>query len=584
MAGLIPRDFIEDLVARTDIVEVVGSRVQLKKSGREYAACCPFHGEKTPSFYVSPQKQFYHCFGCGVHGNALGFLMEYEHLDFVDAVEELARLAGVDVPHEQGDDSRARRSSPDLYAILDECAQHYRQQLKRTPDAIAYLKQRGLTGEIAAEFGIGWAPDGWDNLLTALAGDDQRRDLLERAGMLGRRDDRVYDRFRARIMFPIRDPRGRTIAFGGRIVAGDDAAKYLNSPETPVFHKGRELYGLFELRQAMRDIPRVVVVEGYMDVVALAQHGVRNAVATLGTATTPDHLTKLFRLTPEVVFCFDGDRAGRSAAWRALEQALPECKEGHQLRFLFLPDGEDPDSLVRKEGAEGFAKRVKAATPLSAFLFDSLAAQVDMATTDGRARLVELAKPLLARVPEGVFRHLLLDELAGRSGVERNVMQRLAGDGAPEMAPTRQPLRRPVQPQQRPSRVRRAIQLLVHKPALAQLAGDPERLALLESRGAPLLAELVEWLQDRPEATTGAVLEHWRDSEHAVALGKLAQVGLLTDEGLEEEFGDLLARLTAGGGRAEPERRWDELSARPLESLSDAEKAELRDLHKTLKS
>ncbi len=579
MAGLIPRDFIEDLIARVDIVEVVGGRVQLKKSGREFSACCPFHGEKTPSFYVSPQKQFYHCFGCGAHGNALGFLMEYEHMEFVEAVEDLARLVGVEVPREGGGQKR-ERAEPDLYAVLEEAANFYRRALKDDDTAVEYLKQRGLTGEIVAEYGIGWAPGGWDALTKALGGGDAKRTLLERAGMLARKDDRVYDRFRERVMFPIRDARGRTIAFGGRVIGGGEP-KYLNSPETPVFHKGRELYGLYETKQVMRDIPRMLVVEGYMDVVALAQHGIRYAVATLGTATTADHLHRLFRVAPEVVFCFDGDSAGRAAAWRALEQALPECKEGRQLRFLFLPDGEDPDSMVRKEGAEAFERRVAKATPLSEFMLDSLSAQVDMESLDGRARLVELARPMFARVPDGVFRHLLVEALGGRAHIAAPDLEGLVGPSVGQ-APSRRPVRRPATGRTRISAVRSAIELLLHQPQLATLVDDPHQLAELDQPGAELLSELVAWCQAHPNATAATITEHWRGTEHETALAKLARAEVPAD-GLEAQFRDLLARLAGRDRRTRTERRIAELSARPLKSLTDAEKAELRALHGELK-
>ena len=586
MAGLIPRDFIEDLVARSDIVEIVGARVQLKKSGREFSACCPFHGEKTPSFYVSPQKQFYHCFGCGVHGNALGFLIEYEHMDFVEAVEELARRLGVEVPREGGSAPRRERAGPDLYRVLDDAAAFYRRQLKATSAAVEYLKGRGLTGAIAADYGIGWAPGGWTTLLDALGKDDASRHALELAGLVTRRDDRVYDRFRDRIMFPIRDARGRTIGFGGRVVKADDAPKYLNSPETPVFHKGRELYGLFEAKQALRDIPRLLVVEGYMDAVALAQHGIRNVVATLGTSTTADHLQRLFRVTPEVVFAFDGDRAGKAAAWRALEQALPECRDGRQLKFLFLPDGEDPDSMVRAEGAPAFSERIENAIPLSEFLLDTLAAQTDLDSIDGRARFAELARPLIARVPAGVFRGLLTEALAQRAGVKLENLTKLIGEPAPE-APgpeRRSAIRRPAG-RVRQSPVRVAIQLLLQRPGLAMQAPDPEALSSLEQPGAGLLAELVAWLRSRPDATVGEILEHWRGTEHEAALGKLAQTEpLVPDEGVEAEFADIIDRLGGRSERQRIDRELEELKAKAAAgTLDEAGKAELKRLLAALK-
>src|SRR5579872_2017551 len=413
----IPQQFIEELLSRADIVALIDSRVPLKKQGREYAACCPFHNEKSPSFFVSPVKQFYHCFGCGAHGTALSFLMEYEHMEFPEAVRELAELTGLEVPVEQGENPTS--SNAPLYEALDKAANYYREQLKQAPVAIDYLKGRGLTGEIAKEFGLGYVPAGWDNLLKAIGKDEAAVKALLAAGMLIEKqgEHRYHDRFRERVMFPIRDGRGRIIGFGGRVL-GKGEPKYLNSPETALFHKGRELYGLYEARQALRDIPRLLVVEGYMDVVALAQYGVRYAVATLGTSTTEEHLKKLFRVAPEVVFCFDGDRAGRAAAWRALENALPEAQDGRQIRFLFLPEGEDPDTLVRKEGREAFeARMTKGAVPLSDYLLDSLETQTDMGTTEGRARLVSLAKPLLARLPQGVFRSMLKYELARRASM-----------------------------------------------------------------------------------------------------------------------------------------------------------------------
>ncbi|MFP4181655.1 MAG: DNA primase, partial [Thiohalospira sp.] len=364
MAGRIPQNFIDDLVSRTDIVEVIGERVPLKRKGREYAACCPFHDERTPSFYVSPEKQFYHCFGCGAHGTALGFLMDYGHLSFPEAVEDLAGRLGLDVPRE-GDDGRP--PAPDrtpLYETLAAAADYYRAMLRRHDQArraADYLKGRGVSGATARDYGLGFAPPGWRNLLPALGGGEETRKRLVEAGLLIERDDGgVHDRFRDRVIFPIHDHRGRPIAFGGRIL-GDGEPKYLNSPESPVFHKGRELYGLYEARRALRRLDRLLVVEGYMDVIALAGAGVHHAVATLGTATTADHLDRAFRLTGEVVFCFDGDRAGREAAWRALENALPVLRDGRSVRFLFLPEGEDPDTLVRREGGAAFGERENAA-------------------------------------------------------------------------------------------------------------------------------------------------------------------------------------------------------------------------------
>lgn len=435
MAGRIPDAFIDDLVARTDIVEVIGARVPLKRAGREYQARCPFHDERTPSFTVSPTKQFYHCFGCGAHGTAIRFLMDYERMEFLDAVEELASRAGMEVPREtrqRNQDGEVR----DLYAALEAAQGFFRRQLAGADVARDYLARRGVDEATAGRFGIGWAPQGWDALKSALGTDARRLKLLERAGLLSSSDGgRVYDKFRARVMFPIHDRRGRVIAFGGRVLEKDDGPKYLNSPETALFHKGRELYGLWQVRQAHAKIPRLVVVEGYMDVVSLFQFGVDTAVATLGTATTPDHAELLFRNAADVYFCFDGDRAGRAAAWKAVESVLPRMRDGRQAFYLFLPDGEDPDSIVRAEGAGGFDQRLQAATPLSEFVFAELSAEVNLNTLDGRARLAERARPLLQRIPDGAFRDLMLQQLTTLTGVGA------AADGPQSAAPVRPPPR-----------------------------------------------------------------------------------------------------------------------------------------------
>jgi DNA primase len=391
VAGRIPQDFIDDLIERVDIADVIGSRVQLKKAGREYKAPCPFHSEKTPSFTVSSQKGFYHCFGCGAHGTAISFLMEFDRLEFPDAVEELAQIAGVPVPRD--DNVEKRTPLAPVHEVLHKAAGFYRQALKENPTATDYLKSRGLDGETVRAFGIGFAPASWDFLLRRFGDGNEMHRLLKSAGLIVQRDNGgYYDRFRDRVMFPIRDSRGRVIGFGGRVI-GDGEPKYLNSPETPAFHKGRELYGLYEARQAQRKLDRVLVVEGYMDVVSLACQGIQNAVGTLGTATTPEHLRRLFRASAEIVFCFDGDRAGRAAAWRALQTSLPEMRDGRQVRFMFLPDGEDPDSLVRHEGKEGLSRRLQTTVTLSDYLLQELETQTDMDSMDGRARLAELARP-----------------------------------------------------------------------------------------------------------------------------------------------------------------------------------------------
>ncbi len=542
MAGRIPDAFIDDLLARTDIVELVAARVKLRRSGSNHHGLCPFHNEKTPSFTVSADKQFYHCFGCGAHGTAIRFLMEYDRMSFPEAVELLARQAGMEIPRE----ARGTAPSPEtasLYPLLEQAANCYRDWLRRHAGrerVVSYLRARGLSGEIAVRYGIGFAPPGWDNLLKRLADPEQ----LIRAGLAIRNEQgRVYDRFRDRVMFPIRDRRGRTVGFGGRVLDQQEP-KYLNSPETPVFQKGRELYGMHECLEYLRKPAEIIVVEGYMDVVALAQHGVPNAVATLGTATTGAHLERIFQVCRDVVFCFDGDRAGREAAWRALENALGVLRDDRQARFLFLPDGEDPDSLIRQRGEAGFRALLAEAEPLSEFLFRELSTDADLRTMDGRARLAERGAPLLARVPTGVFRDLLVDELARRAGVDReHLLSTMEGRETPSRQ-TRQTERQPLSAPQRRTTVRLAVALLLQRPALAALAGDPARLAALSLPGVPLLVQLLELLRKEPHLTTGAVLERFSGDRHETALWKLAAWDhMVPTDGVEEEFMDSVRRL-----------------------------------------
>ncbi|MFP7722914.1 DNA primase [Lysobacter sp. A3-1-A15] len=519
--GRIPDAFIDDLLARADIVELIGARVPLKRQGKEYSARCPFHDERSPSFTVSPTKQFYHCFGCGAHGTAISFLMNYDRMEFLDAVEELARHAGMEVPR----DTRQRNTNPDsqgLFDAVEAASKFFQKQLQSSDRARAYLDGRGVSEDIRARFAIGYAPDGFNALRDALGTDPRRMQLLERAGLFSRNDSgRVYDKFRDRVVFPIHDRRGRTIAFGGRILAapaeGRDAGpKYLNSPETELFHKGRELYGLWQVRQAHNTIPRLVVVEGYMDVVALFQHGVDTAVATLGTATTPDHAELLFRNAPDVYFCFDGDRAGRSAAWKAVESVLPRMKDGRQAFFLFLPEGEDPDTIVRSEGAEGFDTRLQAATPLSQFLFDTLATDVNLSTLEGKGRLAERAKPLLAQIPDGAFGDLMRQRLTELTGVGAR------SAGADTHVPAQRARRPSGTPAPKRSLVRGAITLLLQHPPLALELLPPFRFAGLQQPGVPLLIDLLQLVDARPDITTGALIEHFEGREEHAALQKLA--------------------------------------------------------------
>ena len=593
MAGRIPKQFIDELLTRSDIVDVIDSYVPLKKAGKDYKACCPFHEEKTPSFTVSVDKQFYHCFGCGAHGSAIGFLMDYEHMSFVEAVEDLAARAGLKVPKEAGVFvGPDKDNGADLLGLMREATRFYRQQLREHPQAgraVEYLKGRGIIGQIAHEFGLGFAPDGWDNLLRALGTDDASREALARAGLVVKKEGGgYYDRFRDRVIFPIEDHRGRVVAFGGRVLddvqgstnaaedrtsgAAKGGPKYLNSPETPLFHKGRELYGLFHAREAIKRENRVLVVEGYMDVVALAQFGVDFAVATLGTATTRDHLERLFRHAPEVIFCFDGDRAGREAAWRALDNALPVVREGRQVSFLFLPEGEDPDTLVRKEGRDAFLARFMTAFPLPDYLFDNLMRQIDMNRLDGRARLVELARPLLSKMPQGVLRQMMLDRLAELSRMDVGKLPVPSGNAEPagSFRLTRPQTRGPQEPA---SNVRRAIALLLQHPELAQKMSNENGLTDLELPGMPLFFELCGILKNSPSLNTASIIERFSDSEYQHHLSRLAVWDYpVLAENLEAEFRDVLNRLCEAVARQRTERLLRKESA---QGLDQAEKDEL---------
>jgi len=582
----IPDAFIDDLLARSDIVEIIGARVPLKRQGKEYSARCPFHDERSPSFTVSPTKQFYHCFGCGAHGTALSFLMNYERLEFLDAVEELAKRVGMEVPR----DTQQRNANPDthdLYSAVDTAAKFFHKQLAASPKAQTYLDGRDVSAAIREQFQIGYAPDGFSALKDALGTDTRRMQLLERAGLFSKNErGHIYDKFRDRVMFPIFDRRGRVIAFGGRVlntsVDGRDAGpKYLNSPETPLFHKGRELYGLWQVRQAHNKIEKLVVVEGYMDVVALFQHGVDCAVATLGTATTPDHAELLFRNAPDVYFCFDGDRAGRGAAWKALESVLPRMKDGRQAFFLFLPDGEDPDSLVRQEGRDGFETRLREATPLSRFFFDSLGVDVNLTTLEGKGRLAERAKPLLAQIPDGAFGDLMKQRLTELTGVgarasspETHVPVQRAHTGASTGGA-------------KPSVVRTAITLLLQRPSVALALPTALHFASLEQPGVELLVEMIELVHQRPDISTGLILEHFAARPEAAALTKLAMAravestaitmvdtqALDDDEKRQETFLDAVSRLETQA----IQQRIEGLQKR-LPELVEAERQELREL------
>jgi len=565
--GRIPQNFIDELIARADIVEVIGARVQLKKAGREYKACCPFHNEKTPSFWVSPDKQFYHCFGCGKHGTVIGFLMDHDHMAFPEAVEELATRLGLEVPHEGGVDSSARRADEPLFELMARVARFYLEALARDARASAYLTQRGLAPETIARFGLGYAVNSWNEVLRRFGAGDADRQRLVDAGLIIEREggqmrdgERHYDRFRDRIMFPIRDARGRVIAFGGRVIDAGEP-KYLNSPETVLFHKGRELYGIYETRRARANLTRLVVVEGYMDVVRLHQSGVDYALATLGTATTPEHFRRIFRLVPAVVFAFDGDRAGRAAAWRALQQALPEAREGREIRFLFLPEGQDPDTLVGAEGREAFELRLQGAVPLSEYLVRELSEQSELAHADGRARFAESARPLFGRVPEGVYRELLLERLAEVVGLPGQRLQELwsAGRALPAAGATPPLRRRPGTAAGRGSLVRQAIVRLLHYPAIAGEVSLAERAGLdaSEEPGIDLLRDLLDNLREQPAQISAQVIQRWSGRPGSEALQKL----------LEREEVITEAAAAAGELRGALVKLADQAAGRRLEAL-----------------
>lgn len=619
MAGLIPQYFIDDILARTDIVEVIDARVPLKKAGTNYKACCPFHNEKTPSFSVSETKQFYHCFGCGESGSALRFLMEYEHLSFPEAVDELARNLGLEVPHEKvnGTEHVAKAKQADsLYQLMQQVDQFYRKQLREHPQAqqaVQYLKQRGLSGEIAAEYGMGYAPPGYESVLKALSDsattEGLEKKLVEIGVLINNDRGGTYDRFRDRVMFPIRDQRGRCIAFGGRVL-GDDNPKYLNSPETPLFHKGRELYGLFEMRKALRKIEKVLVVEGYMDVVALAQFGVRYAVATLGTATTADHLQRLFRLSHEIYFCFDGDRAGREAAWRALNNALPVMREGLQIRFMFLPQGEDPDSYIRAHGKDGFEAELNQSKTFSEYLFENLCANIDTSSIDGRAQLVEQARPLLDQLLPGVYRQMMLQQLAKLARMEaaeiesifqnqsnnnrvgQSRMPSSTSSGQEHLNVSTAKNSSNVAKKSRSSEksglspIRMAIMRLLHLPQLAQLVSAPNQLAELDMPGVDILRQLVELLHENPHINCAAILERWPSLEGAGQsyphLVKLAQwqPEVEDESALQAEFVGTMESLYSQAKTM----RFEHLSVKSNHGqLTPDEKEEYRELSKIVK-
>ncbi|MGO2449024.1 DNA primase [Pseudomonas taetrolens] len=636
MAGLIPQSFIDDLLNRTDIVDVVSSRVQMKKAGKNYTACCPFHKEKTPSFSVSPDKQFYYCFGCGAGGNALGFIMDHDNLDFPQAVEELAKAAGMEIPREESGRPHKPRQPTDspLYPLLTAAADFYRQALKSHPArkaAVDYLKGRGLTGEIARDFGLGFAPPGWDNLFKHLSNDTLQQKAMIDAGLLVENAEtgKRYDRFRDRVMFPIRDSRGRIIAFGGRVL-GDDKPKYLNSPETPVFHKGQELYGLFEARKFNRSLDEIIVVEGYMDVIALAQQGLRNAVATLGTATSEEHMKRLFRVVPSVLFCFDGDQAGRNAAWRALEATLPCLQDGRRARFLFLPEGEDPDTLVRSEGTDAFKARINQhAQPLADYFFQQLTEEADPRSLEGKAHMATLAAPLIDKVPGANLRTLMRQRLSEITGLNSEAVSLLAQnapaktqaqptydpgidyDAMPDYSDFQQPDVYLPQQEWTPKKpgaggkkwenkpwdkkgkrtgereqawipvgveppTLTALRTLLHHPQLAKKVEDAGHFAAEDQTNNQLLIALVEAVQKNPKLSSIQLLSRWHGTEQGRLLQRLLEKEWLIDaDNLEQQFFDTITSLSA----RQRERNLEQLLRKARQGeLSTEEKKQLLDL------
>ena len=570
MAGQIPRPFIDDLLARTDIVELIDLRVPLKKAGKNYSACCPFHNEKSPSFTVSADKQFYHCFGCGAHGNAISFMMAFEQLEFVEAIEELAKIHHLEVPREAGHKPYVQGSVDD-YNQMDKATKIYQQQLTLSATAKAYATKRGLSQRTLEKYAIGYAPETWDLLLKQLGQNRPARDQLFELKLTNRNENgREYDFFRDRLMFPIRDKRGRVIGFGGRVL-GDGTPKYLNSPETRLFHKGRELYGLYEARQQER-VSQLLVVEGYMDVVMLSEHGIDFAVACLGTATTAEHMQTMFRFCPTIICCYDGDRAGRDAAWRALQSALPHLKDGVELKFVFLPDGEDPDSLVGKEGKDAFLLRLNDALPLSNYLFERLLADIDVSSDAGKSALWSKANEMISGIPSEFYREGLLDKLA-------NLV------GRPRTSPTRSKSARIVANVPQSTKItpmRRAIALLLQQPLLAKVMPVAPELNDANIPGVQLLLSIQQRLLDRPDLTTAQLLEHWRDTPEYGILAKLALWDhQVAEEQLSQEFLDTFRSIEDQylQQRLESLQRKDQLS-----KLSVAERHEYAMLLRAFKS
>ena len=598
MTGLIPQSFIDDLLHRTDIVEVIDKRVPLKKRGNNYTACCPFHQEKTPSFSVNQDRQFYYCFGCGAGGNAIGFVMNFEQSEFPQALETLARDAGLEVPREESKAQQQKSSeNAEIIKVLELASKFYQFQLRQHSnknEAVSYLKDRGVSGEIARDFGLGYAPAGWDNLIKAVVSDEKHEQSLLRAGLIIQRNKekndekekdgqrRYYDRFRERIIFPIRDSRGRTIAFGGRVL-NDEKPKYLNSPETAVFHKSSELYGLFEAKKSGEKFTKLLLVEGYMDVIALAQMGIKNAVATLGTATSSKHLIRMFRQVTEIIFCFDGDDAGGAAAGRALETTLPLMQDGRQVKFLFLPSGTDPDTHVRAVGKEKFKLELESAKPLEDFFFEKLSEDLDMNSIEGKARLSNLSKKYIRQIPRGVYAQLMLDRLSQTLGVSSESLDLLLSTNAPKQESTppitpipntewqssrgRKTTNTKLSTYRKPASVK-AIELLLRNPEIAlSVNQNLEPLRTAEDEGRKLLLSLVEMVKKDPNTEVFTLLGYCYGTSLGSQLTQLLAAEKITpQEGVEKEFLQILDNILSDiAKKLELLQLKDELKSRVFE-------------------
>lgn len=594
MAGRIPQQFIDDLLTRLDIVDVIDASVPLKKAGANYKACCPFHNEKSPSFTVSQEKQFFHCFGCGKHGTAIGFLMEHERLSFPEAIESLAQIAGVEIPYEDysKEQKTEQSQSQAILSVNKQASEIYQQCLRENKAAVDYLKGRGLSGKTAANFDIGFIPDSWDTLIKVLGKDEKSKQLLKIAGLISENDQgKQYDKFRHRIMFPIRNRKGDVIAFGGRVISKDNDPKYLNSPETPVFHKGQALYGVYELRKYAKDIPYVLVVEGYMDVVALAEQDINTAVATLGTATTTEHIRQLLRIDNRIIFCFDGDKAGKQAAWRALNNALPALNDNAQLSFLFLPDGEDPDSLVKKEGKIQFEARLQQAMPLAEYLFNGVSIGIDVSQLSGKAQMANQALPLIKQVTAPILKELLYTKLEDKVHLDRNKLQQLSPtQGNTNQSHTKPEKHTPYdtsgtvpeynrQPKTqllKTDKVTLAISALLVKPELADKVSNYEKIQTLEIKGIQFLCEMIDVIRSTPTISAQSLLQRYVGTKYQSRLEELqANFMMMTraDEVLEQEFVDAIQSFEA---KAHEERYQYLLRKLNNKSISDTEKAELK--------